>query len=131
MTKNKYVLAVLLILAAVFGFFVAMVYQTGTFLTVTDAVQRWSLWGAVATCASALIAAGAICVAVWSYRAQVQQSKITLAVQVLMKLEDDFDSPRMRAKRKRVTSTVVTELSITPSIGRESHQRGVGSTQIE
>ncbi|WP_219846879.1 hypothetical protein, partial [Burkholderia cenocepacia] len=33
--------------------------------------------------------------------------------------------------RKRVTSTVVTELSITPSIGRESHQRGVGSTQIE
>ncbi len=34
-------------------------------------------------------------------------------------------------RRKRVTSTVVTELSITPSIGRESHQRGVGSTQIE
>jgi len=74
--------------------------------TVTDAVQRWSLWGALATCASALIAAGAVCAAVWSYRSQVQQSKIALAVQVLMKLEDDFDSPRMRAKRARAAKAL-------------------------
>ncbi|MEQ5838273.1 hypothetical protein N0A02_02315 [Paraburkholderia acidicola] len=109
MRKNKYVPAVLLILAAALGFFTAMVYQTGTFLTVTDAVQRWSLWGALATCASALIAAGAICVAVWSYRSQVQQSKITLAVQVLMKLEDDFDNPRMRAKRARAAKALQSQ----------------------
>lgn len=32
---------------------------------------------------------------------------------------------------KRVTGTVVTALSIAPSVGREAHQRRVGSTQIE
>jgi len=33
MKKNKYVLGVLLTLAAVFGFFLALIYQTRTFLT--------------------------------------------------------------------------------------------------
>ncbi|MFL9994256.1 hypothetical protein PQR34_25890 [Paraburkholderia sediminicola] len=106
MTKNKYAFSVLLLLAAAFGFFAAMVYQTGTFLTITDAIQKWSLWASFATCASALIAAGAIWVAVWSYRSQVEQSKITLAVQILMKLEDDFDNPRMRAKRARAAKAL-------------------------
>lgn len=109
MTKNKYAFSVLLVLAAAFGFFAAMVYQTGTFLTITDAIQKWSLWASFATCASALIAAGAIWVAVWSYRSQVEQSKITLAVQILMKLEDDFDNPRMRAKRTRAAKALQSQ----------------------
>ncbi|SFT45607.1 DUF4760 domain-containing protein [Paraburkholderia aspalathi] len=99
MTKDKYSLAVFLVLAAAIGFYLATVYQTGTFLKVANAVQRWSLWGSFATCASALFAACAVWVAVWSFHSQVQQSKITLGVEVLMKLNDDFDSQRMRTKR--------------------------------
>lgn len=51
----------------------------------------------------------ALGVAVWSYRSQVQQSKITLAVQILMKLEDDFDNPRMRAKRARAAKALQSQ----------------------
>jgi hypothetical protein len=97
---------VLLAIGATLGFLLATVYHAGDLLNSDDAVKKWTVWGAGGTCISALIATIAVFFTMWSYRSQVQQSKIMLGVEVLMKLNDDFDGQRIRVKRARAAKAL-------------------------
>jgi hypothetical protein len=85
------------------GVFAATVYRTGNFLTSADATQKWSIWSSIGTCLGSIVAVIGVGVAAWSFRSQVQQSKITLGADMLFKLTETFDSPRMHETRYRAS----------------------------
>jgi hypothetical protein len=107
MTKNKYLLAALaLLVVGLAAFYGGGAYQTAHLVKANENIQRWNLWGSYATCVSAAVAAVAAGIAAWSFHIQVQQSKTTLGVDVLLKLDNDFGSPRMLAKRARAATAL-------------------------
>jgi hypothetical protein len=85
------------------GVLAATVYHTGDFLNSADAAQRWSIWSSIGTCLGSFAAVIGVGVAAWSFRSQVQQSKITLGADMLFKLTETFDSSRMHEARYRAS----------------------------
>lgn len=83
------------------GVFAATAYHTGDFLSSADATQKWSIWSSIGACLGSFAAVIGVGVAAWSFRSQVQQSKITLGADMLLKLTETFDSPRMHEARYR------------------------------
>ena len=81
------------------GVFAATAYHTGDFLSSADATQKWSIWSSIGACLGSSAAVIGVGVAAWSFRSQVQQNKITLGADMLFKLTETFDSPRMHETR--------------------------------
>lgn len=107
MTKSKCLLAALaLFVVGVAAFYGGGVYQAAHLVKANEDIQRWGLWGSYATCVSALVAAVAAGIAAWSFHTQTKQSKTTLGVDVLLKLDNDFSNPRMLAKRARAATAL-------------------------
>ena len=63
--------------------------------------QFWTFVGSVGTCAGTVMAAVGVLVAALSFGATVQQSRLSLGADMVLKLDDSFKTPAMKSARAR------------------------------
>ena len=63
--------------------------------------QFWTFVGSVGTCAGTVMAAVGVLVAALSFGATVQQSRLSLGADMVLKLDESFKTPAMKSARAR------------------------------
>lgn len=71
--------------------------------------QLWTIVGSVGTCAGAVAAAAGVLFAAFSFGATVQQSKLSLGADMVLKLDDRFKTPEMKNARARAAQKLATK----------------------
>ncbi|MFM0368414.1 DUF4760 domain-containing protein [Paraburkholderia aspalathi] len=88
-----------LVIGLMLGAFGAASYLTMKSLKTDQSPLFWTSVGTVATCIGSAFTAFSVLVAAWSFASQARRAKASQDVAMLLKLSDEYDSPRFQKAR--------------------------------